>query len=209
MRITAEAKTATRQRILAAAAQLFQEQGWESATTRDIAQAAGIANGTLFNYFQTKEAVAAALIEDAVAPSYEEFARRRTGRESLEEDLFSLIWTGLKKLRPFRKFLSPAAEAVFSPLARPARDGAGARFRTRHLEAAESILAEHGIPRPLPAVALQLYWTLYVGLFAFWAADESPHQEDSLALLDRSLKLFAAAGIAPPPEGGKYGHKSQ
>ena len=209
MRITAEAKTATRQRILTAAAQLFQEQGWERATTRDLAQAARIANGTLFNYFQSKEAVAAALIEEAVAGAYEEFARRRTGRESLEEDLFSLIWTGLKRLRPFRKFLAPAAEAIFSPLAQPVRDGAGAGLRIRHLEAAEKIMAEHGVPRPLPAVALQLYWTLYLGVFAFWAADESPHQEDSLALVDRSLKLFAVAGITPVPQGGTHGRKPE
>lgn len=209
MRITAEAKTATRQRILTAAAELFQKQGWNRATTREIAQAAGIANGTLFNYFQSKEAVAAALIEQALAGAYEESARRRTGRESLEEDLFSLIWTGLKKLRPYRNFLAPAAEAIFSPLAQPARDGASAGLRTSHLEAAEKILAEHGVPRPLPAVVLQLYWTLYLGVFAFWAADGSPHQEDSLALLDRSLKLFAVAGITPAPQGGKHGRKSQ
>jgi hypothetical protein len=45
---------------------------------------------------------------------------------------------------------------------------------------------------PLPAVLLQLYWTLHLGAFAFWASDGSPHQEDTLALLDRSLHLFAA-----------------
>jgi AcrR family transcriptional regulator len=206
MRITAEAKTATRQRILTVAAGLFQQRGWENATTRDIAKAAGIANGTLFNYFQSKETIAAALIEDAIAGAYEELNLRRTGRESLDEDLFSLIWGGLKSLRKFRNFLSPAAEALFSPLAQPARDGAGTSLRIRHLEAAERIMAEHGVSRPLPAVVLQLYWTLYLGVFAFWAADESPHQEDTLALLDRSLKLFAAAGISPAP-GGREHHE--
>jgi len=39
-------------------------------------------------------------------------------------------------------------------------------------------------------VTLQLYWTLYLGVFAYWATDESPQQEDSLAVLDQSLKLF-------------------
>ena len=201
MRITAETKTATRRRILTVAAQLFQERGWENATTRDIAEAARIANGTLFNYFKSKEAIAAALIEDATAGAYEEFSRRRTGRESLDEELFALVWTSHKSLRKFRKFLAPAAEAIFSPLAQPARAGAGASLRIRHLETAERIMADHGVSRPLPAVVLQLYWTLYMGVFAFWAADKSPHQEDTLALLDRSLKLFAAAGLAPVPEG--------
>jgi AcrR family transcriptional regulator len=210
MRITAEAKTATRQRILTVAGRLFQKQGWENATTRDIAEAAGIANGTLFNYFKSKEAIAAALIEDATAGAMTEFSRRRTGQESLEEDLFALIWTGLKSLREFRPFLAPAAEAIFSPLAQPAREGVGDRLRILHLEAAERIMAEHGVARPLPPVVLQLYWTLYLGVFAFWAADESPHQEDTLALLDRSLKLFAAAGISPAlEEGENHGRKSE
>jgi hypothetical protein len=43
---------------------------------------------------------------------------------------------------------------------------------------------------PLPDLKLQLYWTLYLGVFAHWATDDSPHQEDSLAVLDQSLKLF-------------------
>ena len=50
-RITEQAKRATRTRIIAAACNLFQGKGFEQATTRDIAQAAGIATGTLFNYF--------------------------------------------------------------------------------------------------------------------------------------------------------------
>jgi len=38
---------------------------------------------------------------------------------------------------------------------------------------------------------MQLYWTLYLGVIAYWAADDSPNQEDTLALLDQSTKLFA------------------
>jgi AcrR family transcriptional regulator len=56
MRITAEAKTATRERIIKVAAKLFAKEGYDNATTRGIAAKAGIAAGTLFNYFETKEA---------------------------------------------------------------------------------------------------------------------------------------------------------
>ncbi|HZU35991.1 MAG TPA: helix-turn-helix domain-containing protein [Gemmataceae bacterium] len=61
MRVTAVTKAATRQRILEAARQLFAAKGFEASTTRDIADAAGIASGTLFNYFTTKEALLASL----------------------------------------------------------------------------------------------------------------------------------------------------
>jgi AcrR family transcriptional regulator len=192
MRITTQAKAQTRERIVGAAVKLFARQGWDGTTTRDLAMAAGIATGTLFNYFQSKEAVAATLVAEALAKAQQEFESTREAGQSLEEDLFSLIWTGLKSLRKLRGVLASALETILSPLARSAPESAGDSVRVHHLEAVEQILLAHGIPGPLPAVTLQLYWTLYLGVIAYWAADESPNQEDTLALLDQSTKLFAS-----------------
>jgi len=47
----------TRDRILQSAQRLFARKGYEKTTTRDLAQAAGIAEGTLFRYFDTKKAI--------------------------------------------------------------------------------------------------------------------------------------------------------
>jgi AcrR family transcriptional regulator len=193
MRITAEAKVATGQRILDTAARLFSTAGWDNTTTRDIASAAGIATGTLFNYFGCKEAIAAALIADALASAQSDFESASRDDQTLEEALFSFIWTGLKRLRDYRKFLLPAAETVFSPLAQFSPDRPGDAIRVRHLETVERIVSNHGVASPLPPVTMQLYWTLYLGVFGYWAADLSPHQENTLALLDQSLNLFAAA----------------
>ncbi len=193
MRITAQAKSATRQRILQAATDLFVSDGWQHTTTRGIAVAAGIATGTLFNYFPTKEAIAAALMAEALELAAEEFQAGCDGENSLEADLFSLIWSGLRSLRNFRTCLGPAADTIFSPLARQSPDSPGDAIRIAHLELVEAIIASHGYPAPRPAITVQLYWTLYLGVFAYWAADDSPGQEDTLALLDRSLKLFVAS----------------
>jgi AcrR family transcriptional regulator len=193
MRITADAKTVTRQRILEAATSLFKVEGWHNTTTRGIAVAAGIATGTLFNYFPTKEAIAAAIIAEALSRAGEEFSRRLPAETSLEAALFTLIWSGFAHLREFRKFLAPASETIFSPLARPSPDSPGDAIRVDHLELVEAAITSHGYPGPRSAVAVQLYWTLYLGVFAFWAADESPGQEDTLALLDQSLKLYVAS----------------
>ena len=192
MRITAKAKTETRQRILDAATGLFKTEGWHNATTRGIAGAAGIAVGTLFNYFPTKESIAVALISESVEGASDEFPTSHSQENSLEADLFTLIWSGLAKLREYRSFLAPAAETIFSPLARASEARAGDAIRVGHLEIMEKIVTAHGFPGPRSAVAVQLYWTLYLGVFAFWAADESPGQEDTLALLDQSLKLFVS-----------------
>jgi AcrR family transcriptional regulator len=190
MRITTEARNATRERIIKVAARLFAKKGWDDTTTRGIAAAAGIANGTLFNYFDSKEAIVAELISEALVHAQQEILKRDD--ETLEEELFTFIWTELSGLREFRKFLAQAAETILSPLRRYAHESAGESIRTNHLEAVEQILASHN--RAVSSVVtMQLYWTLYLGVFAHWATDDSPKQEDTLALLDQSLKLFVAA----------------
>ncbi|MEH2116125.1 TetR/AcrR family transcriptional regulator [Nostoc sp.] len=47
----------TRTRILEAAQRLFASQGFDGTTTRDLAQAAGVAEGTLFRHFPNKKAI--------------------------------------------------------------------------------------------------------------------------------------------------------
>ncbi|MBD2773647.1 TetR/AcrR family transcriptional regulator [Iningainema tapete] len=50
-------ETQTRTRILQAAQRLFASQGFDGTTTRDLAQAAGVAEGTLFRHFPNKKAI--------------------------------------------------------------------------------------------------------------------------------------------------------
>jgi AcrR family transcriptional regulator len=47
----------TRTRILSAALRLFASQGFDGTTTRDLAQAASVAEGTLFRHFPNKKAI--------------------------------------------------------------------------------------------------------------------------------------------------------
>jgi AcrR family transcriptional regulator len=49
-------ETQTRGRILQAAQRLFAAKGFEGTTTRDLAQTAGVAEGTLFRHFANKKA---------------------------------------------------------------------------------------------------------------------------------------------------------
>jgi len=90
VRVTAQTKSATRKRILQAARRLFASQGFDAATTRDVAEAAGIASGTLFNYFASREALVAALANEAIGDALDPPAAD-AGRhaDTLEEDLFA------------------------------------------------------------------------------------------------------------------------
>jgi AcrR family transcriptional regulator len=188
MRVTAETKAATRQRILEAAGQLFAAKGFEASTTRDIADGAGIASGTLFNYFATKEAILASLAVEALALAHRKSDGDTAAAGPFEEDLFALVATGLRALRPLRKHLPVLVATALSPLAAAPAD-ADHCLRVAHLEAVAQLAKGHGLGE-LSSLALQLYWTLYTGLLLFWANDRSPKQEDTLALLDQSLAMF-------------------
>ena len=50
-------KEETRQRIVAAAVELFQRNGYEATTVDEIAERADVAKGTFFNYYPRKEAI--------------------------------------------------------------------------------------------------------------------------------------------------------
>ena len=190
MRVTAATKEATRKRIREAARELFQSQGFEAATTRDLAQAAGIAVGTLFNYYSSKEALALEFVSEALEEADEAALKRVREGMTLEEELFLRIATGLRLLRPLRELLGPVLELAFSPAS--ALPEEASTIRTHHLETVAGLLQKHHPNSPVAAVQLQMYWMLYTGLVAFWINDASPKQEDTLALLDHSLKMYTA-----------------
>ncbi|MCD6291057.1 MAG: TetR/AcrR family transcriptional regulator [Anaerolineae bacterium] len=50
-------KQQRKERIYRAALRLFREKGFDNTTVEEITEAAGVAKGTFFNYFPTKEAV--------------------------------------------------------------------------------------------------------------------------------------------------------
>jgi AcrR family transcriptional regulator len=59
----------SRARILAAAQKLFGERGFHGTTTKDLAEAAGVAEKTLFRHFPSKGAI----FKDAVITPFHAF----------------------------------------------------------------------------------------------------------------------------------------
>jgi AcrR family transcriptional regulator len=195
MRITAAAKDETRKRILKVSQKQFAQQGFEQTTTRDIARDANIAVGTLFNYFPTKESIVENLVNEGCLRAAERFAAEleRNGQQdsaTLEEELFAHVAAVLRELKPYRKYLPAVLDTSLSPLAIN-HTSDHTSLRAAHLEIVSQILLRHASQDAISPVAIQLYWTLYTGVLVFWAGDKSPRQEDSLALLDESLLMFA------------------
>jgi AcrR family transcriptional regulator len=84
-----QTKVQNRQAILDAAREVFGELGYETATVRDIIRRTGLAAGTFYNYYRSKEEVFAALADEgarrfgpilktirAQSPGFEVFVRR-------------------------------------------------------------------------------------------------------------------------------------
>jgi AcrR family transcriptional regulator len=64
----------TRQRIVAAAVDLFSEQSYDDVAAGDIAKAAGVAHGLLFHYFGSKRGIYLQAIREAVDQLDEAFS---------------------------------------------------------------------------------------------------------------------------------------
>jgi AcrR family transcriptional regulator len=56
----------TRESLLAAAREVFEKQGYGSTRMGDIAAAAGVSHGTVYTYFDTKESVLAAVVQQVI-----------------------------------------------------------------------------------------------------------------------------------------------
>src|SRR6266700_3989599 len=88
----AKNKEHTKRAILRAALVLFAEKGFCRTTTKAISRKAGIAEGTLFNYFETKEDLALYFFEQELAGIIEWYQRdKRVQKAGLPEKLFAII----------------------------------------------------------------------------------------------------------------------
>lgn len=84
-------KARNRDAILAAAREAFAELGYEAASLRDIIRGSGLSTGTLYNYFRSKEEIAAALAADAALRLRPILRAQREAAAGLESYLDGVI----------------------------------------------------------------------------------------------------------------------
>ncbi|MFC4119336.1 TetR/AcrR family transcriptional regulator [Nonomuraea zeae] len=82
MGLREQKKEQTRRRIAEVALRLFDERGYDAVTVNEIAEAAGVAKVTLFNYFPTKECLVTDGVEEDMAAVV--VAGRAEGRSPIE-----------------------------------------------------------------------------------------------------------------------------
>ncbi|MDH5483766.1 MAG: TetR/AcrR family transcriptional regulator [Gammaproteobacteria bacterium] len=80
-------KEARPEEILDAALELFTEKGFSAARMMDVARKAGISKGTLYLYFDSKEAIFHALIQQMILPELHKVEDRVAHYEGTAENL--------------------------------------------------------------------------------------------------------------------------
>jgi AcrR family transcriptional regulator len=189
-------KEQTKEKILAAALELFRKNGLEGTTTKQISKMAGIAEGTLFNYFKTKEDLALFFFQKETSDLIAWYGKQAAlQRAPLPEKLFAIIHRQLEYIAPYEEFIgavffrSLQPSSKLSPLSFESQE-----LRLKYLRFVRSVLVEAEEKKEIPpmgdlgAYAVGLF---YIGIVTHWLHDTSRGKQKTLALLDRSLTLGA------------------
>jgi AcrR family transcriptional regulator len=187
-------KELTRERILAGALRLFRKKGFDGTTTKMVSREAGIAEGTLFNYFKTKEDLALYFFHKGSEELVKWFESDRYLRKApLAEQLFAIVNRQLEYIEPYEDFIgavfcrSLLPSSALSPLSFETQE-----LRLRYLRFISGILVEAEKRQEIPRVGnLGAYGfgLFYLGIVTYWLQDQSRGKQKTLALLDRALSI--------------------
>jgi AcrR family transcriptional regulator len=182
-------------RILDAALELFRQEGFDTATMRDIARKAGVATGAAYYYYPSKDAIVMGFYQRSNAEMQPKIEAALSEVNGLEKRLCEVIRVKLAHFAPnrgvLRALLRNGADpkhplSPFSPQTKEIRDIDIAWFRR--------ILVDCGvrIPRDLEPHLPGVLWFFQMGVIFFWVIDESANQTRTERLLDLAAKSVTA-----------------
>jgi AcrR family transcriptional regulator len=184
-----------RQHVLDAAITVFAEKGFRGATIRDIAIAAGVSDGTIYNLFDNKAALLHAILAGAEPPAPAiDFA----SPPSLP-DMLRVRWAaiGPNSLAMLRVILS---EALIDP---DFRDLYRQTLLTPAIDQLANLLAKHpGQASNVDSAPhdARLVTALFMGLVMLRLLGDDMIEQGGDALLDR-LSAFVDQGLSHPATG--------
>ena len=181
-----------KQEILTAAAQVFAEKGYSSATTKEIADAADVAEGTLYNYFDGKREILMAIATEAKGPiegtlQEADELENREAMIALFEGAFDIAETRL----PFIRAL--LAEAWTDDGILQAFLSVRLRHLSRMLQAFISERVASGAFRPIdPKLGARMAMGMFGGLMLpiLRGIDPLPSREERHALAEMIVDLL-------------------
>jgi AcrR family transcriptional regulator len=178
--------------ILAAAARVFADKGYANTTTRELADAADIAEGTLYNYFGGKREILLAIVNETQDPI--EAILQNASKLQEREDIVALVEKGIDTFAsqlPFTRTL--LMEAWVDDLI--LRDFVMDRLQRIGLQVQAFIVRriEEGIFRPVdPELATQMILGMFLApmLPVLRGVAPPPSPEERHALAKASVDLL-------------------
>lgn len=200
-------KSARPGELSAAALALFVEKGFAATRLEEIAARAGVSKGTLYLYFDSKEALFTAAIRDGIVPQLESAAARmgalQDDPEGMLREILSACWSqiGSSEFGGIPKVM--IAEAKNFPEV--------ARFYYEHVIMPGRLLVEHAIKRGIETgvfreVDVELTASLFfapamhLSVWKHSLAFCEVCQQDPEGFLDNFLQIFLR-GLRAPRQG--------
>lgn len=181
-------------KILEAALHLFQTKGFAQTTTKELASKAGIAEGTIYNYFASKEDLALYFYEKEIEHVIETYHKDKELQQApLNEKLFALIHLQLEHLKPYEDFVYAAFVKALDP--RSSLNPLSIESQVHsvvYLKFIKDLFDESYKKNEVPVmgdVGPYLFATYYYGILYYWLRDTSPEKQKTFAMLDRSLAM--------------------
>jgi AcrR family transcriptional regulator len=124
--VLTSSQAARRQRVLVAALKLGTDGGYDAVQMRDVATTAGVALGTIYRYFPSKDALLAA----AMVEWMEDLERRVTAKAPKGETTADRVYDVLRRGVATMERQPKLAEAVITALTSDDREAGGASVAT-------------------------------------------------------------------------------
>jgi len=178
--------------ILDAAVHLFAEQGFHKTTTREIAEAAGVAEGTLYNYFASKDE----LLMGIMARLTESVNKQGKEIDDLPIEPRQYFYGWLELRKHFQQDNTTMMQAVFSEIL------ANAALRTRYYEellkpsirSFEETLQRRIEAGEIRAVAVpetaRVFVALIIGLFMMETLEDPLARSESTRIDQATISLL-------------------
>jgi AcrR family transcriptional regulator len=187
-------KAATRQRVLDAARDLFDSQGYEGTTIREIARRAGVAVGSVFTTFSSKGEILSEVMQARLEPLYAEIDRVMPHLRGPTVDRLRTMFAihfefEARSLRLFLLHIAAAYDWTLPPTAQPY--GHNRRLQNVIREALEKGVADGDVR---PDVDFQEVIDLLMAAYAWSYRLAVTSNADSKALIgvmDRQIGLIA------------------
>lgn len=180
----------TRRKFFETAMTLFRERGFDETTMRDISKEAGMALGTAYYYFPSKEAIISAYYESTQRRHHAHVTEHLPGLKTLSERLRMVFYSKIEDVQGDRRMLG----AIFRYSGDPGHPLSVLGDETRELQrqsVATIALALRGerLPRDVAELLPLSLWALQMGTLLYLLYDSSEGQRRTFRLIDQSLAL--------------------